>query len=85
MDSPLPTWQTGKIDAFAPVYGRRCFSRQVPINRNARNGIGIPTCRDAPMRCGEKPHLPGLGTMRFGLECLINSKIYYKCLFEKLS
>ena len=32
------------------------------------------------MRYGYKPHLPGLGSTRFGLECLINSKIYYKWL-----
>ena len=32
------------------------------------------------MRCGEKPHLPGMGAMRFGLEYLINPKIYYKLI-----
>ena len=30
------------------------------------------------MRFGFSPHLPVLGAMRFGLACLINSKIYYR-------
>ena len=35
------------------------------------------------MRCGEKTNLPGIGAMRYGLECLINSKIYYKFIVFK--